>query len=235
MAAATHEQLKVVQGFLGKADGKDKLCATVQYALMFAAAGEPGRLKKAQASVALARKVFRLGKPLEMMTAVTAPSKPGEPQVLDALGRMKGLLLANYFLFDHFVWAHNAGLTADKSGLKKLQKISLWSWFGGSVVGAVLQAVSLVRLSSKTARKLKAESDKEAKREAKALAEAQARKHIFVFLQSVVQATLAAGLLQTLPLSTRTCGALGVTNSLMGCYLAFPGTFPAPKAKAKAA
>lgn len=51
---------KVVKGFCAKADGKDKLTALVQYACLFASAGEPGKLRKVQASVTAARKVFRI-------------------------------------------------------------------------------------------------------------------------------------------------------------------------------
>jgi hypothetical protein len=51
---------KLLQQFLDKSDGRDKLLAAVQYAAMFVAAGQPGDVKKLQASVATARKVFRI-------------------------------------------------------------------------------------------------------------------------------------------------------------------------------
>ena len=51
---------QVIKGFCAKADGKDKLTALVQYACLFASAGEPGSLRKVQASVTAARKVFRI-------------------------------------------------------------------------------------------------------------------------------------------------------------------------------
>jgi hypothetical protein len=46
--------------FLDKSDGRDKLLATVQYVAMFISAGQPGDVKKIQASVTAARKVFRI-------------------------------------------------------------------------------------------------------------------------------------------------------------------------------
>lgn len=49
-----------MQQFLDKTDGRDKLLATVQYAAMFISAGQAGDVKKIQASVAAARKVFRI-------------------------------------------------------------------------------------------------------------------------------------------------------------------------------
>lgn len=49
-----------MQQFLDKSDGRDKLLATVQYVAMFISAGQPGDVKKIQASVAAARKVFRI-------------------------------------------------------------------------------------------------------------------------------------------------------------------------------
>ena len=58
-----------VQGFLDKSDGRDKLLAAVQYAAMFASAGQPGDIKRIQVSVATARKVFRLLKVREREVA----------------------------------------------------------------------------------------------------------------------------------------------------------------------
>ena len=61
---------QALNGFLAKADGKDKLTALIQYAAMWASAGAPGNARKVQASVAAARKVFRVFRPLESATPV---------------------------------------------------------------------------------------------------------------------------------------------------------------------
>jgi hypothetical protein len=55
---------------------------------MFVAAGEPGTARKVAASVAAARKVFRVGRPLEVLTPVImqpglAGPRPKQLQLLD--------------------------------------------------------------------------------------------------------------------------------------------------------
>ena len=51
------ENLKTLKALLAKSDGRDKVTATIQYALMFIHAGQAGKVKKAQGNVASARKV----------------------------------------------------------------------------------------------------------------------------------------------------------------------------------
>ena len=65
-----HPRTQALNGFLAKSDGKDKLTALIQYAAMWASAGVPGNARKVQASVAAARKVFRVFRPLESATPV---------------------------------------------------------------------------------------------------------------------------------------------------------------------
>jgi len=53
-------------------DGKDKLLATLQYTAMLLAGPAPATsgLKRTQASITSARKVFRILKPLEMLMPI---------------------------------------------------------------------------------------------------------------------------------------------------------------------
>jgi hypothetical protein len=222
--------LKVLQQFLGKSDGKDKLCATVQYALMFASAGQPGQLNSARVSIARARKVFRVGKPLMSLMPALATWHPTDPAGLQLLARLKALLMANYFLFDHLVWTHHAGLQTDANALKRTSKISLYSWMFGSATGMLLEAAQLVRLSKSTTRLLMDAKDTGTRAQVKAEAEATARKRMLTFVACTLQTTLASGLLQVSDLSPRTCGAIGVLNSALGCYMQWPAA-PAPAAK----
>jgi hypothetical protein len=57
---------------------------------------------------------------------------------------------------------------------------------------------------------------------------------LFSVVLAHVQALLAAGLLQTLPLKPRTTGLLGVIASAMNCYMLLPA-YPKPASKAKTA
>ena len=231
----SHSELKVLQQFLGKSDGKDKLCATLQYALMFASAGQPGQLNSARVSIARARKVFRVGKPLMSLMPVLATWHPTDPAGLQLLARLKALLMANYFLFDHLVWTHHAGLQTDANALKQTSKVSLYSWMFGSGCGMLLEAVQLVRLSKSTTKRLKEAKDADSRQLVKVEAEATARKRLLTFVGCTLQTALASGLLQVSSLTPRTCGAIGVLNSLLGCYMQWPVAPPAAAKSIKAA
>ena len=73
---------------------------------MFLSAGEPGNIKKIQASVTAARKVFRVMRPLESLVPVL--STPGftgkQPLFLEAVNKLKSILMSLYFGADHVVW-----------------------------------------------------------------------------------------------------------------------------------
>ena len=65
-----------LKGMLDKSDGKDKFVALLQYAAMFVGAGEPGVALSAQKSLSVARKPFRVFKPIEfLMPLVEKPPK----------------------------------------------------------------------------------------------------------------------------------------------------------------
>ncbi|MEO2191265.1 MAG: hypothetical protein ABGY24_02340, partial [bacterium] len=65
LITATHQLIKT-------SDGKDKLLATLQYTAMLLAGPAPATsaLKRTQASITSARKVFRILKPLEMLMPI---------------------------------------------------------------------------------------------------------------------------------------------------------------------
>ena len=72
------------------------------------------------------------------------------------------------------------------------------------------------------------------KRIEEARAAIQAR--MLTLVHALVQAALAAGLLQVLPLKPRTVGLLGVIASAMNCYFLYPAyPKPAPQVKSKVA
>lgn len=231
MAAPTYqEHLQVLNGFLAKADGKDKLTALIQYACLFASAGEPGNIKKIQTSVTAARKIFRVMRPLESLTPLLV--QPGftgkQPKGLEAINKLKSVLLAMYFAADHVVWAGQIGLTDNKKLTERFQKISLWSWALGSICTIAGEAWSISMLSVK--RRDGESEDDFLKRQEQA--KAAINQRLFVLVHALVQAALAMGLLQQLPFKPRTVGLLGVIASAMNCYLLLP-TYPAKSAPAK--
>lgn len=218
------DTLQVIKGFCAKSDGKDKLTALVQYLCLYLSAGQPGNLKKVQASVTAARKIFRIMRPLETLTPLlTQPGLTGkQPLRQEVLGKVKDLLMATYFAADHVVWAHQIGLLSNKRHGERAQKVSLWAWALGSLTTMVLEANAILATSS---RRRAGESDAEwAKRQEAARAEVNA--HLLVFVHGFLQALTAVGLLQLYPFKPRTVGLLGSLASALNCYFLLP-PFPA--------
>jgi Peroxisomal biogenesis factor 11 (PEX11) len=108
---------------------------------MFISAGTPGDAKKVQASVAAARKVFRILRPLESLTPlVLNPAiNPKKPLFVELLNKIKPILMSVYFGGDHVVWASQAGLLTNKDITQRAQKASLYGWFGGSLCTIVTE------------------------------------------------------------------------------------------------
>jgi len=144
---AVAEQLKYFNQFLAKSDGRDKLLATVQYACMFISAGSAGDVMEIQKSVAAARKVFRILRPLESITPLIAEGLTlGKgPVHSEVAKKLRPAFMASYFLFDHVGWAAQAGLLTDKALIDRCQKISTWSWLLGSLSTIVIELTDILR------------------------------------------------------------------------------------------
>ena len=198
---------------------------------MFVSAGEPGNAKKVQGSVAAARKVFRVFRPLESATPVIVSPKidtsHGKPAYKDALAKLKSLLMALYFAGDHVVWASQAGITTNKRLVEKWQKISLYSWCGGSVITIVQECEEIgVLASTRGAGEPLADW-----RRRQRSAAAEIDRRLLTLVHAVTQALLAVGLLQLRPWKPRTVGVIGIVASAINCYM----LLPALPAKAPAA
>ncbi|GFR43503.1 hypothetical protein Agub_g4592, partial [Astrephomene gubernaculifera] len=185
MAPTYADHLNVIKGFCDKADGKDKLTGLIQYACMFLSAGEPGNLKKVQASVTAARKVFRIMRPLELMSPLLiSPGFSGkQPMLLEAINKVKTVLMAVYFGADHVVWAHQIGLISDKKIGERYQKLSLWTWALGSVCSVAAESWQIAMQS--VVRK-EGESDADYEKRVEAVKN-DINNRLFIILHSVIQ------------------------------------------------
>lgn len=228
--ATTIDRLQALNGFLQKSDGKDKLTALIQYACMFLSAGEPGNIKKIQTSVTAARKIFRVMRPFEsVMPIITQPGFTGKQHpALEALVKVKSILMAIYFGADHVVWAYQIGLVNDKELGERFQKLSLYSWAVGSLVGTVADAWQIVELSNVVTQGSSKEDQEQLLREVNR----KVNERLMFLSHGLVQAALAAGLLQLLPWKPRTVGLLGVIASAMNCYFLMPSLPKRPAGEA---
>jgi hypothetical protein len=227
--AQTADTLKAINTFVGKSDGRDKLCATVQYACMFIAAGQPGDARKIMASVAAARKVFRIMRPLENVTPLLIQPKFLESQPLhtQALNKLKALLNALYFGADHVVWASQAGLTTNKALVDRAQKVSLYSWLGASCCTIASELTEILRAALPAILVQEPEEEDAVYLRRQQAAVDEINKRGLTLFHASVQALLAVGLLQLRPWKPRAVGALGVVASAINCYMLFP-SLPKP-------
>lgn len=188
---------------------------------MFASAGEQGKLQQIQTSVTKARKVFRLLKPLQQLTPVLVnePYKLGWPWYF--VNRLKAVLMAVYFGFDHVVWASQAGIYNDKEGLDKAKKISLYSWFGGSLC-TIVEDLAVISDAIQKVEGLERGSEERKKAIEIAVRTIQSRR--LTLLHATLQSLLALGLMEKSVFKgrKRLVGCLGLAASALNCYMLFP-------------
>lgn len=226
--------LQVSNGLTSKADGKDKLLATLQYVLMFLSGGQPGLAKDLQAKVAAARKVFRIMKPVETLTPLLKePYLPGKKSLhQELLPKIRSVCMAAYFTFDHLVWLGSVNVIKDKALLERCQKASLWGWLLGSVSTIALESLSLSD-GTMVVKRVPGEDD-QAWQIRRAELSASTHKKMLVLIHAVTQALLAIGLLQIRPFKPRLTATFGVLASVLNCYMLSP-PWPSLKPQVKAA
>lgn len=110
----------------------DSLTRAKRFARSPGPAPATSSLKRTQASITSARKVFRILKPLEMLMPIYQnPSLDWrKPLHVEVLKKLKCLCMALYFGMDHVVWMKQAGLIV--KDIQSYQKASMLGWLGGS-------------------------------------------------------------------------------------------------------
>lgn len=214
--------LQASNGLTSKADGKDKLLATLQYVFMFLSGGQPGIAKDLQVKVAAARKVFRFMKPVETLTPLLKePYLPGVKALhQELLPKIRSLCMAAYFTFDHLVWLGSVNIVKDKLLLERCQKASLWGWLLGSVSTITLESFSLSD-GTMVVKRAPGEDDQTWKARRAELC-ASTHKKMLVLIHAIVQALLAVGLLQLRPFKPRLTATFGIMASVLNCYMLAP-------------
>uniref|UniRef100_A0A7S0US10 Peroxisomal membrane protein 11C n=1 Tax=Polytomella parva TaxID=51329 RepID=A0A7S0US10_9CHLO len=217
--ACASAHVQVMNGFLAKADAKDKLTGLLQYACLFLSAGEAGNLKKVQASITVARKVFRVMRPLELISPLLIqPVFTGkQPVVLEAINKLKTLCMALYFGADHLVWAQQLGLVDKKTG-DKFSTLSLAGWAYGSVLAAIAE---IYQISNLHVKREEGESE-EAFAKRVEVAKAAMNKHCFALFSAAIQTLLAFSVKGSIKLRPRTLGLVGVISQSLGCWSLIP-------------
>ncbi|GAA5902830.1 hypothetical protein JCM6882_009137 [Rhodosporidiobolus microsporus] len=208
--------------------GRDKLYRAVQYFARFLAfyclrkgySNETvARLSALKSTLALSRKLMRIGKPVEHLQAAVKGLDISDPVLkITAIGRQLGY--AGYLFNDMLIWLHTAKVrpfTAPTA--QTLSQRAARLWFTGiafSIVSSVYRLVDLRRreqLAVKAART--GEKDGEGKAELKAVRTQQSAVR-FQLTQDALDILIPAGTLGYHSLDDGALGLIGTVTSFMG-------------------
>ncbi|KAM0788773.1 hypothetical protein ACM66B_002863 [Microbotryomycetes sp. NB124-2] len=207
--------------------GRDKLYRAIQYAARFLAfyTLRKGYTKDTVAqwaalksTLALSRKLMRIGKPLEHLQAAVKSLDIADPVLkFTALGRQLGY--AGYLVNDMLVWAHTAKVRPFTTPtITKINQRAARFWFTGiafSIVSSVYRLVDLNRREQQARRVRSSEKEVERKAELKAVL-AQRSAVRTQLLQDSLDILIPSGTLGYHKLDDGIIGLVGVVTSIMG-------------------
>ncbi|GAA5854655.1 hypothetical protein JCM8547_004925 [Rhodosporidiobolus lusitaniae] len=208
--------------------GRDKLYRAIQYFARFLAfyclrkgySNETvARLSALKSTLALSRKLMRIGKPLEHLQAAVKGLDISDPVLkLTAVGRQLGY--AGYLFNDMLVWLHTAKVrpfTAPTAHTLNQRAAKLWfTGIAFSIVSSVYRLVDLRRREQFAARaRGDAEKDSERRAELKAVKTQQAAVR-FQLVQDALDILIPAGTLGYHHLDDGVLGLIGTVTSFMG-------------------
>ncbi|KAF9474478.1 peroxisomal biogenesis factor 11 [Pholiota conissans] len=218
--------------FGGTTVGRDKTYRAVQYFARYyswhlANKGdktEAVRWSALKAHLGTARKLLRLGKPLEHLQAALRATLSAGPiqEIITTVARQIGYF--GYLTYDSIVWANNIKfVTLAPETAKKVAKRAFQFWFAGIVFSLIHGVLKATRLAKETKylqeSKVWGEKDlaEEAARETRLNAVQVARKNnhqqLVIDLLDVWIPATGAGLLA---INEGTLGILGLISSLIG-------------------
>lgn len=221
---ANHPVFTHVVTLLEKTTGRDKVLRTIQYWSRFFAyvLYKKGYSKETvafwkviQAQVALSRKLFRVGKPLNHLKLATKAyaNKTADP-LLRLTSTLRNLFYMGYFSIDTLVWINTAKIHQFPN-FKRIQQLGARLWFIGLVLN-IINSLRRIQIASLQESALKTESEKDTAQIKRVKVEKAAAVHQLIWdsLDSSVPAyslNLAPGLLDD-----GIVGLAGLITSLFG-------------------
>lgn len=212
--------------------GRDKLYRTVQYFARFLAWYLQSRGQNLQATrwtalkshLALARKLMRLGKPVEhLQAALRAAQTAGDVgEQLATIGRQ--ISYFGYLVYDAVVWANAVKIINLKpSTSQKVARVSNQFWLSGILFSVVHGLLKAGRLATET-KKLRfpdshGEKDlaHEAQRELRQLTLQKMREDVrYQFIIDIMDIWIPASSLGLVNVNDGIVGLAGLTSSIMG-------------------
>ncbi|KIM48082.1 hypothetical protein M413DRAFT_439792 [Hebeloma cylindrosporum] len=227
-----HPAVSQALKFGGTTTGRDKTYRAIQYFARFYAwhlfnkgdSQEAARWIALKGHLGTARKLMRLGKPIEHLQAAlraTFSAGPGE-EIVTTIARQ--LSYFGYLTYDAIVWAHSIKLvTLSPEMAKKVAKRAFQFWFAGitfSLIHGVFKAARLAK-EAKSLQESRVWGEKdlaeEAARETRLSAVDSARKNNRQQLtMDLLDIWIPATGAQLLNINEGTLGILGLISSLMG-------------------
>ncbi|GAA6042555.1 hypothetical protein JCM8097_004664 [Rhodosporidiobolus ruineniae] len=208
--------------------GRDKLYRAVQYFARFLAfyclrkgySNETvARLSALKSTLALSRKLMRIGKPVEhLQAAVKGVDIPNPVLKYTAIGRQLGY--AGYLFNDMLIWLHTAKvipLTPVRANTISQRAAKLWfTGIAFSIVSSVYRLVDLRRREQLSRRAL-GDAEKEADRKVELkTVRAQQSAVRFQLVQDALDILIPAGTLGYHHLDDGVLGLVGTVTSIMG-------------------
>lgn len=217
--------------YLNKAEARDKICRAIQYGSKFLSDGKPGTAQNVDKNTSLARKVFRLFKFVNDLSALISPPVKGTPMSLILLGKGKNALLSTFLFLDQIVWLGRSGIYKNKERTERIGRISLFCWMGSSILTTLIELGEIGRLSASIKRLQKHKHDKDKIEECRIKCQ-KSNERSLALVKAGLDVVVAIGLLQLAPkkVTPRVTGGLGFVTSLISCYQLLPSSQKAKSA-----
>ncbi|KXJ10305.1 peroxisomal membrane protein 11A [Exaiptasia diaphana] len=212
--------------------GRDKLCRTIQYGsrltgYVMERVGFSKDLvenaKKLDKHASTSRKIFRLGKSMDMYVGFVRASKMSGDNVVRVLIMCRRVTYILYYLVDHVTWADRVGLF--KSDSKAWSKFQSKFWLIALIFGVLRNIYDLLNLLNVSKERVDGEKVKE-----KSIVQ-KVMKRPDVVLDTVKNSAdflLPLNVMGIIQLSTGVSGLLGLISSIAG---AVPIWYPELKLK----
>ncbi|KAI3660247.1 hypothetical protein MP638_005110 [Amoeboaphelidium occidentale] len=214
--------------------GRDKLYRLVQYfskylAFYLQASGTLEKstiekLTRLSSAVGLARKLFRVGKPIDFFQTIMK-SVNIKDDVIRYCVVGRSTFLAGWLTLDIFQWL-NAQKVIEIQDIKTINRTAAKCWLLGLICAVTADLYrlrnNLQRLESIEKGGFKALKEDEVLRKEHLMFKAEQPKLVMELLQDSLDVVIPAALLEYLPVSQGVVGLVGTITSLMGVYNAWP-------------
>ncbi|KJE96745.1 hypothetical protein CAOG_007019 [Capsaspora owczarzaki ATCC 30864] len=214
---------------------------TVQYASKLigwylartsASKGTIEKFSKLESNLSLARKLFRVGKPIDFFVEILRQVKNADPVLRNTLtGR--AACLSGWLLIDHLLWFAKAGIV--NVDAKKWSRRSAWFWLAGLILAVVRDIYQYMRVEQARARYIQRSLNQpnSAEQAQTVLSSPTVQQfdkdlatHRLELIKDVCDLIIPSSSLELIQPSAGLVGLLGLISSLIGLHQVWPKQVP---------